>query len=80
MNHDDKIIRWKVEALLAGSTVANTVLIALALGMDVNKTRRLLDRMVKEGRLDCEQGSFWNGMHYAKRNYYWRRLPKGRSK
>lgn len=72
----DKLIRWQVMYMLAGSTVANTVLISRAIGLEINRTRRLLDGMVKDGILCKEQSTFWNGVHYAKRNYYWLKSKK----
>jgi len=46
-------------------------IMSLAIGLDKAKTRRILDKLVKQGKLGKHQVSFWNGMHYAKRNYYW---------
>lgn len=58
--------------LVDDGVIVTTYIIARATGMERTKTRRLLDKMVNKGWLNCEQKRFWNGMHYATRNYYWR--------
>lgn len=35
------------------------------------RAQRCLDRLVKHGVLKRRVKTFWNGMHYAQRFYYW---------
>jgi len=56
------------------SDPAKSVLIADVMnryGWTHGKAQRTLDRLVKNGHIRRKQTTFWNGMHYAKRFYYW---------
>lgn len=49
---------------------STTVDIARRTSLDINQVRRVMDRHAKEGRVGKVQRRFWNGMHYATRNFY----------
>lgn len=45
--------------------------VALQFNLERNKARRLLDDIVAKGWLYRRRQSFWNGMFWAIRNWYW---------
>jgi len=57
-------------SLMKPGVVITVALTGAVLMLDRDRSRRLLNKLVKSGDLLREQRTFWNGMHYAKRDYF----------